>query len=140
MNEFVKKKRKIWLLYINLGPKINLSENCGIFTSSKWFSYLRNVFCFNQIINIKENLYRNTKLEKVIDDLLHPVIDFHICWCCSLFLSQRSWTTFKYDFFNNSRRQKKSIWFFKIFKSYFPSCSHPVYSPISQDFLVTWST
>ena len=61
-------------------------------------SHLRNVFRFYQVINIKQNLDRNTKLEQIVDDPLHSVSGLHlVCGGRSLLLAERSWTTFEND-------------------------------------------
>ena len=74
-----------------------------------WLTYLRNVFSFDKVVNIKENLNWNSKLEQIIDNFLHSVICFHVCRRCPLFLPQWSWTAFEYDFFNNSSKHKITI-------------------------------
>ena len=61
-------------------------------------SHLRNVFRFDQVVNIKENLNRDTKLEQIVDDPLNPVASLHlVCRGRSLLLAERSRAALKYD-------------------------------------------
>ena len=80
-------------------------KNVGV--SAK--SHLRNVFRFDQVINIKQDLYWDTKLEQVVDDSLHAVASLHlVCWGSSLLLAERSWTTFKYDLLDDPGGERTS--------------------------------
>ena len=61
-------------------------------------SHLRNVFRFNQVINIEQNLYWDTKLKQIVDNPLHTVASLHlVCRGSSLLLAERRWAALKYD-------------------------------------------
>ena len=61
-------------------------------------SHLRNVFRFYQVINIKQNLNWDIKLEQIVDDPLHPVPGLHlVCGGGPLFLTQGSGTALEDD-------------------------------------------
>jgi hypothetical protein len=66
-------------------------------------AYLGNVFRFEKVIHIEENLDGDSKLEKVVDNFLNPVGWLHlVCWECPLLLSKWSGAALEYHLLDNS--------------------------------------